>query len=170
MQSKNVLAFLRVIRAGESSQGPQAYTTLFGGDEFGGFAAHPNIKVTRGKYTSTAAGAYQFLYRTWRGLVAQYGFPDFSPQYQDLGAIALLKGRNALDDVVAGRLTVASTQSPAEEWASLPRKPIRAADDERRSGTQDVRRSDGGAEVPHETKRANDERSTDLVIHPGERG
>lgn len=121
-QDANVKAFLRVIRAGESSQDDSAYTIIFGGSHFSDFAEHPNQRIPFGNTFSTAAGAYQFLHRTWTGLVKQYSFPDFSPEYQDLGAIALIAGRKALQDVVNGDL-VAALPKCAREWASLPFSP-----------------------------------------------
>lgn len=120
--STNVQAFLRVIRAGESNQTDDAYTILFGGSHFEGFAEHPNQRIPFGNTFSTAAGAYQFLHRTWTGLVKQYGFPDFSPESQDLGAIALIVGRGAIADVINGDL-VAALPKCAKEWASLPGSP-----------------------------------------------
>ena len=80
LSNPNVIAFLRVIRAGETSQGDEAYSTLFGGGRFEGFDHHPNVKVTSGHLTSTAAGAYQFLYGTWQEIVAALKLPDFSPK------------------------------------------------------------------------------------------
>lgn len=122
LANPNLQAFLRVIRAGESSQDDSAYTTLFGGGRFLDTSKHPNVTVTANGYTSTAAGAYQFLYRTWSGLVEKYGFPDFSPRSQDCGAIALIAGRGALDDVLAGRFDSAISKCN-KEWASLPGSP-----------------------------------------------
>lgn len=122
LADKNVQAFLRVIRAGESGQGDDAYTVMFGGDHFTDFSQHPNVSNTASGYTSTAAGAYQFLYKTWRGLVEKYGFPDFSPYSQDCGAVALIAGRGALDDVQAGRFDTA-IEKCNKEWASLPGSP-----------------------------------------------
>jgi len=122
LNNQNVKAFLRAIRLGETSQDDRAYRTLFGGGTFASFADHPRIKVTVGRLTSTAAGAYQFLSRTWDGLVKQYGFTDFSPLNQDKGAIALIKGRKALEDVVEGRIEAAVAKCN-REWASLPGSP-----------------------------------------------
>lgn len=119
----NVQAFLRVIRAGESGQGDDAYRMMFGG---GLFQAppwqHPREAITIRGLSSTAAGAYQFLARTWDILVGTYGFPDFSPTNQDKGAIALIAGRGALGDVVAGNFQDA-VRKCAREWASLPGSP-----------------------------------------------
>ena len=122
LSNPNVQAFLRVIRAGETSQEDVAYRMMFGGGLFEGFEHHPNIVNQAAGLKSTAAGAYQFLYSTWQGLVAKYNFPDFSPYSQDCGAIALIAGRGALDDVQAGRFDEAVLKCN-KEWASLPGSP-----------------------------------------------
>jgi len=120
LQHKNVVAFLRLIRAGESNQSDSAYRVMFGGSHFTAPPwKHPHRRVTVGRLTSTAAGAYQFLARTWDGLVLQYQFEDFSPRNQDLGAVALIAQRGALDDVIAGRIEDA-VRKCRKEWASLP--------------------------------------------------
>lgn len=127
-RNHNVQAFLRMLRYGEGTTGPDGYRTMFGGQLFeNGYMDHPRKANTytlrSGKaITSTAAGAYQFLAKTWDGLVRQYGFKDFSPGNQDLAACALIKGRGALDDVVAGRFNLAVGKC-AKEWASLPGSP-----------------------------------------------
>lgn len=123
LESPNARAFLRVIRQGESSQDETAYTIQYGGKHFAAPPwAHPREKVTAGRWTSTAAGAYQFLASTWDALVAKYRFADFSPPNQDLGAVALIHGRGALEDVLAGRLEIA-LEKCCLEWASLPGSP-----------------------------------------------
>jgi muramidase (phage lysozyme) len=122
LDSANVQAFLRVIRAGESSQDDSAYTVIFGGSHFDSFADHPRKRIPFGTTFSTAAGAYQFLQRTWDALVKQYGFEDFSPANQDQAAVALIAGRGALADVKAGRLHEAIRKC-RNEWASLPNSP-----------------------------------------------
>lgn len=122
LSNPNVQAFLRVIRAGETSQDDVAYRMMFGGELFDDFSRHPNIVNEAAGLKSTAAGAYQFLYRTWQSLATQYGFTDFSPHSQDCGAIALIAGRGALDDVQAGRLDEAISKCN-KEWASLPGSP-----------------------------------------------
>lgn len=122
LQSSNVQAFLRVIRAGETSHDDSAYTTMFGGGHFASFSDHPRSAVTRGRLTSTAAGAYQFLEHTWDGLVKQYGFPDFSPGCQDEACVALIAGRHALPDLIAGHFQTAVALC-CREWASLPGSP-----------------------------------------------
>lgn len=118
----NVQAFLTLIRTGEGTTGTNGYRTLFGGSTFASYAAHPNTAITRGALTSTAAGAYQILYRTWVEIQAAYGLPDFTPASQDVAAVALIKRRGALADVLAGRFDAAIAKC-AKEWASLPGSP-----------------------------------------------
>lgn len=119
LQNANVRAFLRVIREGESSQDDSAYTIQYGGKHFEGFADHPRNAISAGGITSTAAGAYQFLERTWDNLVRQYGFPDFSPACQDEAAVALIAGRKALNALIDGDLPAVLDRC-SWEWASLP--------------------------------------------------
>jgi muramidase (phage lysozyme) len=122
LHHENVKAFLRVIRAGESSQGDEAYRMMFGGKLFDSFDHHPNIKVTANGLTSTAAGAYQFLFRTWAEVSEALMLPDFSPPMQDLAAVYLINRRKALEDVEAGRIEQA-IEKCNREWASLPGSP-----------------------------------------------
>lgn len=122
----NVKAFLAVIRAGEGTADADGYRRHFGGSHFDSFADHPRKVITAGlgknQYTSSAAGAYQFLTKTWDGLVKRYGFADFSPKNQDIAAVALIDGRGAMDDVLAGRIEDAIRKCN-REWASLPGSP-----------------------------------------------
>jgi muramidase (phage lysozyme) len=119
LKHPNVRAFLHLIREGETNQDDSAYRMHFGGAYFSSFADHPRKAITVGDLTSTAAGAYQFLARTWDGLVKQYGFEDFGPQCQDEGAVALIAGRKALNCLVDGNLADALDRC-SWEWASLP--------------------------------------------------
>lgn len=119
----NVAAFLRVIRQGESRQDDSAYTIQFGGEHFEAPPwEHPGTVKIVGSLRSTAAGAYQFLKSTWDAVRSAYELPDFSPACQDEAAVALIKGRKALDDVIAGRFKDAVVKC-AKEWASLPFSP-----------------------------------------------
>ncbi len=115
----NLKAFLMMIQYAEGTYGPNAYRMLFGGRLFSGYEKHPDIAVTIGDLTSTAAGAYQILYRTWQAVHAALQLPDFSPQSQDRAAIELIRRRGALEDVLAGRFSDAIYKC-RKEWASLP--------------------------------------------------
>ena len=118
--NSNVAAFLALIRYGESSNGNEAYTMLYGGGQFSDMSRHPQqyFDVGDGRRTS-AAGAYQITYTTWKALVSRYGIPDFTPASQDFAAVCLIKGRGALGDVEAGRFDRAIAKC-RPEWTSLP--------------------------------------------------
>ncbi|OTG65841.1 glycoside hydrolase family 24 protein [Acinetobacter silvestris] len=122
LENPNARKMLNLIAASEGVK--HGYNTLFGNQQFNNLGAHPNIRKEftqtdgRKNYT-TAAGRYQFLNDTWAGLRNQYGFRDFSPQNQDLGAIALISGRGALNDVLKGDYRSAILKL-GPEWASLP--------------------------------------------------
>ncbi|HLP99266.1 MAG TPA: glycoside hydrolase family 104 protein [Sideroxyarcus sp.] len=125
LANKNVQAFLKMIRIGEGTSDALGYQRIYGsrsGAQFVDFSDHPRRSVTAAGITSTAAGAYQILRGTWDELVSKYGFADFSPHSQDLAAVALLKRRGALLDVMEGRFDAAISKC-AKEWASLPGSP-----------------------------------------------
>ena|SRR3990167_9984192 len=121
LDNANVRAFLMAIRLGEGTTDDAGYYRIVGGQMFNDDSQHPNVRVFIKRYSvwSTAAGAYQIIGPTWRGLVKQYGFEDFSPDSQDEAAVALIAGRKALDDVMAGRFDEA-VRKCSLEWASLP--------------------------------------------------
>lgn len=123
----NVAAFLRAIIAAEGTdRASDPYRVVFGyGHTIQDLSNHPyftgewqGAPFGDGQW-STAAGAYQFLRRTWAGLQAKLGLPDFGPQSQDLAAIELIRQRGALEDVKAGRFAVA-VEKVRRIWASLP--------------------------------------------------
>jgi len=129
VQNKNVQAFLRMIRVGEGTSDALGYQRIFGslsGAQFASFADHPRkvvCKTVRGAgICSSAAGAYQILQSTWDEVAKSYGLKDFSPESQDLAAVALIKRRRALLDVIEGRIESALNKC-AKEWASLPNAP-----------------------------------------------
>lgn len=115
----NLNAFLRMLQFSEGTIGANAYRTLFGGKLFDDYSRHPDTPVTRWGITSTAAGAYQILYRTWVNVSSALKLKDFSPASQNRAAIELIRRRGALEDVLAGRLAEA-VEKCKKEWASLP--------------------------------------------------
>ena len=116
---KNIRAFLIMIQYAEGTYGKDGYRKLYGGSLFNDFSRHPNAPQTKWGITSTAAGAYQILNKTWLELQAKLKLPDFSPVSQDKAAIELIRRRKALDDVYAGRWSQA-IEKCRKEWASLP--------------------------------------------------
>lgn len=126
LDNPNVRAFWHVIRVGEGTADEDGYRRMFGGELFESFADHPRRAITRSlggrPITSTAAGAGQFLARTWDECEAALGLGDFSPANQDIAALYLIDRRKALDDVLAGRVEDAIRKCN-REWASLPESP-----------------------------------------------
>lgn len=118
-QLKNLGAFLLTIQYSEGTIGANAYRTMYGGSLFYDYSDHPNTAISRYGITSTAAGAYQFLHKTWTGLQSDLNLSDFSPASQNRGAIELIRRRGALGDVLAGRFAKAIHKC-RKEWASFP--------------------------------------------------
>jgi len=113
----NLVAFLQLIRQGESSDD---YTALVGGGQFGSFGDHPailgpwkGIRRADGRLT-TAAGGYQITRTTWKDLGGIKKYGSFSPSAQDAAAIDLLKRRGAYDFVLRGNISAAVGKLPAE--------------------------------------------------------
>ena len=123
LQNPNVRKFLDLISYTEGTQG-NGYRTAFGGGKLNSLNDHPRylktFKQTDGTLNKTsAAGRYQFLKGTWDNVARQYGLKDFSPHSQDLGAVALLLGRDAIPALLKGDFQTAVRRTGAE-WASLP--------------------------------------------------
>jgi muramidase (phage lysozyme) len=115
----NVKAFYAVVRRGESSLGPEAYTMVNGGPPITDFSKHPYEGLST-KQGGRAAGAPQFIPSTWQEIAERYSLPDFSPASQDLGYVGcLLKRSGAIEALLAGRFEEA-VRICRPEWTSLP--------------------------------------------------
>ncbi|MBX3208382.1 MAG: glycoside hydrolase family 104 protein [Labilithrix sp.] len=104
---------------GTRGRGQDGYNVTFAYRYFSSCAKHPNMKVCSGRYCSTAAGRYQFLTGTWKGL----GYSSFSPANQDRGGMKLISRRGA--NIPTGRALTATEFANtmnriSYEWASLP--------------------------------------------------
>ncbi|OJW32904.1 MAG: hypothetical protein BGO54_13725 [Sphingobacteriales bacterium 46-32] len=108
-----------MIQYAEGTIGMNAYRMLYGGSLFNDYSRHPNIAITKWGVTSTAAGAYQFLYSTWAIVQRELRLPDFSPVSQDKAAIELIRKKEALTDVLAGNI-VQAIYKCRKVWASFP--------------------------------------------------
>lgn len=145
LKNPNVRKMLDVISSAEGAD----YNTLFGGGKFDNYGSHPNVRAgftetTGNKNVTTAAGRYQFLNSTWKKVAQKYGLKDFSPKNQDLAAIALIKGRGALGDVMKGDLNKAVGKLGGE-WASLPSS---TAPQPKKSWS-DIEKMVGGSRAPN---------------------
>jgi muramidase (phage lysozyme) len=130
LDDANVQSFLRVVRQGETDQTDDAYRMMFGKKLFDSFADHPRQAFKSKWGWTSAAGAYQAMVAvpgkvktdTWGDFIRSCGPHDFSPRSQDLFAVWCIRRRQALEDVLAGRIEQAIRRCN-REWASLPESP-----------------------------------------------
>ena len=119
--SDNARRWLKAISYSEgtydANRGPQ-YDIIFGYDRFKDYSKHPDVVKSSGGLRSAAAGAYQFMPSTWRGVKEDLQLSDFSPQSQDLAAIELIKRRGVDPDT--DPITSRTLAQLAPEWASFP--------------------------------------------------
>ncbi len=99
----------------DSKGGRPRYDQTFGYTTFDPNNPHPERIVRSGGYASDAAGAYQFLSTTWKGVKG--GNKPMTPENQDLGALELVRRRGVDPNKP---LDAASLNKLAPEWASLP--------------------------------------------------
>ncbi|WP_349572241.1 glycoside hydrolase family 104 protein [Azotobacter salinestris] len=132
IREARVRAFLRMIRVGEGTVGDSGYEKLFGGGSFikdygKAFDDHPQIKIKKSGYNSSAAGAYQVIGYTWTDnrmtkIKSKLKINDFTPVSQDKFCVALLRYKvrgNTLDAIINDNIQEAIENS-SWEWASLP--------------------------------------------------
>lgn len=120
LKSQNVKAFLDLIGYTEGTDIAHGYYTLYGSGKFNSLSKHPNIVVKAGKFSSTAAGRYQILNRTWLPTANSLGLTDFSKLSQDMSAVYLIYKRGALNLLINGKFLEALFKC-APEWASFPK-------------------------------------------------
>merc|ERR1712097_197691 len=82
----------------------KGYQIMYGGGQFQDLSRHPERVIVK-RYTSAAAGAYQFLPKTWAMASRKLDLLDFGPRNQDQAALFLIERRDALDEADAGELT-----------------------------------------------------------------
>lgn len=137
-----VRAYMRMLRVGEGTVGDKGYTTRFGGT-FSDMTTHPQIIEHRGKYYSSAAGAYQIMgynfkwlngeqldenniptgvYEPYHDYIKKYKIPDYSQISQDKLCIIIMKHKRngILDLIVKDKIEEATEIYGSYEWASLP--------------------------------------------------
>ena len=121
-------ALLNTIRFAEGTwkQGSEGYRTLYGGGRFSSLERHPETVVVK-RYTSAAAGAYQFLPGTWREAANKLQLESFHPANQDQAALYLVDRRGVLNQIDQQGLTREAMAVLAREWASFPNLAGRSA-------------------------------------------
>jgi muramidase (phage lysozyme) len=125
--SPNARRWLNTIAFAEGTWGGDAprYDITFGYTPIKDLSRHPDRVVQSGKYASAAAGAYQFMPKTWAGAQKALGLKDFGPQSQDLAALYLLRQRGI--DPNKDPITPETVAKASGEWASLPNLAGRSA-------------------------------------------
>lgn len=118
----NMNGFMQMVRKGEGTLGDSGYTIIFGGSHFTSFADHPRQLITAGGYSSDAAGAYQFLSKTWDFIQGYLNLPDFSPASQDKAFVWYVTYLGAYNNIEAGNISAAINETN-KTWASLPGSP-----------------------------------------------
>jgi muramidase (phage lysozyme) len=123
----NTDAFLTMIAVSEGTEpiGDHGYNCIVGSTAqnpilFANYADHPRLRIhLRPDLVSTAAGRYQILERYYDAYKFQLDLKDFSPPSQDAIALQMIRERDALTDIEAGRFDEAVAKC-ANLWASLP--------------------------------------------------
>jgi muramidase (phage lysozyme) len=124
----NVRNFLDMIQKAEGAKG---YDYGFNNTKLKSLDGHPGVSSsfteTDGKKNSTtAAGKYQFLEKTWNGVRDKLGLTSFKGPEQEAAAVELLRESGALDAVRGGDWSTALAKS-GKIWASLPTSPYKQA-------------------------------------------
>lgn len=118
IKNPNMRAALDTIARAEGVR--YGYNTLVGNTRVSDLSRHPNICVRFGSrgQCSTAFGRYQFLNKTWYGLM---GNAAMTPENQDTAAIKLLRQCGVVDDIIAGKPSWVDDPCTGRVWASFPR-------------------------------------------------
>lgn len=95
------------------------YNTLYGNTRFDSLASHPKKLVTKWGITSSAAGRYQFLAKTWDNIAKKLNLDSFSAENQDIAALYLIDQSNATQDIINNNIVTAFYKI-RKIWASLP--------------------------------------------------
>lgn len=98
------------------TRGRPRYDITYGYQKFDTSRPHPDRVVTAGRYSSAAAGAYQFMPNTWK-MVHGGANPPMTEVNQDAAFYDLVKRRGVSPSTLINRELV---NKLAPEWASLP--------------------------------------------------
>ncbi|MGD9643724.1 MAG: glycoside hydrolase family 104 protein [Elusimicrobiales bacterium] len=119
-----VRAFLDTIAYAEGTK--WRYNYIFTFATFESYASHPDRRICAGRLCSTAAGRYQFLTSTWKGLASSLRLEDFSPPSQDKACLEIIRRAGAYGLVLnSGKYEnfAAAMKKLNRTWASLPGSP-----------------------------------------------
>ncbi|MXW11799.1 MAG: glycoside hydrolase family 104 protein [Synechococcus sp. SB0662_bin_45] len=118
----NTIRYAEGTWRGGNDDDDEGYRVFYGGTLFQKVSHHPN-RVNHGRYSSRAAGAYQFLPATWEMAKKALQLTNFSsPSQQDKAALYLICRREALELADRGVFTNELAHRLAPEWASFPKR------------------------------------------------
>jgi lysozyme len=136
LQNANVRAALEMISKSEGTNGDYSkmvYGTVVSSALFPQLVGKRNVSIpnlnqfpqilvkVNSNLSSSAAGKYQIIRKTYAGAAAAMGLTDFSENTQDLLAIELIRQRGAMNYILAGDIEGALKNSNLKfEWASIP--------------------------------------------------
>jgi muramidase (phage lysozyme) len=102
----------------------ESYRVMYGGGTFDDLSQHPDKVIQGGRYSSAAAGRYQFMPNTWGNVSKRLELGDFGAQAQDLAALKLARDRllpiGGLATVEKEGFSSRVSNALSPEWASLP--------------------------------------------------
>lgn len=128
---QKIAAFLATIRRFEAGGDNYdvVYSYAFSITDFSHHPADPaysnhwhGVLITMGAFKgqySTAAGAYQINWPTWKDFAPRVGVTDFTPASQDAVAAAILQSTGAIDALAVDNMELAFSKA-SRRWASLP--------------------------------------------------
>ena len=134
--SKPLAAFLDLVALSEgTSNSPNTHDDGYdiivsgvnGPNTFSDYSIHPfasgrppiEVRIGPPPLLSTASGRYQITLPTWLYISKREGLGTFSPQNQDLAALALLKQCGASALIASGKFDPA-IEAACMTWASFP--------------------------------------------------
>lgn len=121
LQNANVQAFLKAIADAEGGDYDFKYGAVKGKRKdpwrFTDYSTHPGAGFDG---VTTAAGMYQINKATWQDHGGRLmGLTDFTPETQDLIAVAILRGLGVIDKIKDGDIEAGVSQA-SKPWAALP--------------------------------------------------
>lgn len=129
LTNPNIMAFIMMLRHAEGTDAPNGYRYIFGSTKrreklFASFADHPHVYTTYidedgHALRTSAAGALQITYTTWKELKSALNLPDFSPKSQNIAGLELFRRNGALKLIEEGKFSQA-IEKVKNTWASLP--------------------------------------------------
>jgi muramidase (phage lysozyme) len=119
-ERRALLATIRYAEGTWANGDPVGYRIMFGGGTFNDLSRHPDQVVRGWRYSSAAAGAYQFMPFTWANAAAALKLNSFGPQDQDQAALWLVQKRGALAEIDRGQFSPSAVNRLSPEWASFP--------------------------------------------------